>query len=301
MRRASCALLLALLLSACAHHPTRVRSGATTEVPAVAASAADAEADDVQAPQSRRYRQSDDGSPAVLADVAAVDKLPLPVPRIEPRSRYGNKSPYTVLGHTYHVLPSAAGYHERGIASWYGTKFHGHLTSNFERYDMYQFTAAHKTLPLPSYARVTNLENGKSVIVRVNDRGPFHENRLIDLSYAAAVRLGIWQKGTGLVDVQAIDPAHATELPPPPAVETGSNKPRLFLQVGAFASAGNAERLAARLRAIQSNEVKVVRVTVGGRELDRVRIGPLGSVEEADRLATTIHKQGLPQAQAVVE
>src|SRR5690606_2357757 len=110
-------------------------------------------------------------------------------------ARYGNKSPYSVLGKTYRVMPDARNYVERGIASWYGNKFHGYMTSSLEPYDMYQFSAAHKTLPLPSYVRVTNLESGKSVVVRVNDRGPFHENRLIDLSYAAAVRIGVWPKG----------------------------------------------------------------------------------------------------------
>ncbi len=135
-----------------------------------------------------------------------MNKLPEPVPKVEPRSLYGNKSPYSVLGQTYNVLPSPRGYVERGIASFYGNKFHGYKTSSLEEYDMYQFSAAHKTLPLPSYARVTNLENGKSVIVRINDRGPFHENRIIDLSFAAAVKIGVWPKGTGLVEVRAIDP-----------------------------------------------------------------------------------------------
>jgi hypothetical protein len=117
-----------------------------------------------------------------------ISNLPEPVPKVEPRSLYGNKSPYTVLGRTYRVLPSARGYDERGIASFYGNKFHGYKTSSLENYDMYKFTAASKTLPLPSYARVTNLQNGKSVIVRINDRGPFHEDRVIDLSYVAAVK-----------------------------------------------------------------------------------------------------------------
>ncbi|WP_426285656.1 septal ring lytic transglycosylase RlpA family protein [Luteibacter sp. E-22] len=159
--------------------------------------------DDIRKSQGSRYRSSSDSVPT---DIPDVNKLPEPVPKVEPRSLYGNKSPYSVLGQTYNVLPSPRGYVERGIASFYGNKFHGYKTSSLEEYDMYQFSAAHKTLPLPSYARVTNLENGKSVIVRINDRGPFHENRIIDLSFAAAVKIGVWPKGTGLVEVRAIDP-----------------------------------------------------------------------------------------------
>jgi len=159
--------------------------------------------DDIRRSQSSRYRSSSDSVPTAIPDVS---KLPEPVPKVEPRALYGNKSPYSVLGQTYNVLPSPRGYVERGIASFYGNKFHGYKTSSLEEYDMYQFSAAHKTLPLPSYARVTNLENGKSVIVRINDRGPFHENRIIDLSFAAAVKIGVWPKGTGLVEVRAIDP-----------------------------------------------------------------------------------------------
>ena len=149
-----------------------------------------------------------DSTPDYVPDVACI-----PEPRVgnEPRSPVGNKSPYTVLGKQYRVLDTVDGYAEQGTASYYGAKFHGRLTSNREVYDMYQFTAAHKTLPLPSFARVTNLDNGESVIVRVNDRGPFHEGRVIDLSYAAAVRLGITQRGTGRVEVRALTPG---EVPP---------------------------------------------------------------------------------------
>ncbi|WP_425462898.1 septal ring lytic transglycosylase RlpA family protein [Luteibacter pinisoli] len=160
--------------------------------------------DDISKSQSSRYRSNSDSVPT---DIPDVSKIPEPVPKVEPRSLYGNKSPYSVLGQTYNVMSNPRGYVERGIASFYGNKFHGYKTSNLEEYDMYQFSAAHKTLPLPSYARVTNLENGKSVVVRVNDRGPFHENRIIDLSFAAAVKIGVWPSGTGLVEVRAIDPS----------------------------------------------------------------------------------------------
>lgn len=138
--------------------------------------------------------------------VPDVDCIPEPVVTAEPRSPVGNRSPYTVLGKRYHVLDRVEGYQEQGIASYYGAKFHGRRTSNQEVYDMYAFTAAHKSLPLPSFARVTNLDNGASVVVRVNDRGPFHEGRVIDLSYAAAVKLGITQRGTGRVEVRALTP-----------------------------------------------------------------------------------------------
>ena len=133
------------------------------------------------------------------------------VPKDEPLARYGNHSPYTVLGKTYTVLPSSKGYHERGIASWYGSKFHGRRTSSGELYDMHLATAAHKSLPLPTYAEVTNLDNGRKMIVKVNDRGPFHDDRLIDLSYTAASKLDILATGTGMVEVRAIDTG---ELPP---------------------------------------------------------------------------------------
>jgi len=154
--------------------------------------------------------------------VPDVDSIPEPEVTNEPRSAVGNRASYAVLGKTYKVLNNPKGYVERGTASYYGQKFHGRRTSNLEVYDMYAFTAAHKTLPLPSFARVTNLDNGKSVVVRVNDRGPFHDGRVIDLSYAAAVKLGITQRGTGNVEVRALTPgddaptyASAPATPPP--------------------------------------------------------------------------------------
>lgn len=136
-----------------------------------------------------------------------VDRIPDAVPKVEPMARRGNKT-YQVYGKTYHPLTSSKNYRETGLASWYGTKFHGNSTSSGEPYDLYAMTAAHRTLPLPTYARVTNTRNGKSIIVKINDRGPFHSNRLIDLSYAAARKLGIYGHGTGHVTVEAIDPKH---------------------------------------------------------------------------------------------
>jgi rare lipoprotein A len=207
--------LVAVLLAACGgsknSRPSSRSSGGSSS------SRSSGGHDDISRSQSSRYRSSSDSVPT---DIPDVSKLPEPVPKVEPRALYGNKSPYSVLGQTYNVLPTPRGYVERGIASFYGNKFHGYKTSSLETYDMYQFSAAHKTLPLPSYARVTNLENGKSVIVRINDRGPFHENRIIDLSFAAAVKLGVWPKGTGLVEVRAIDPNEANSDRGAPYVNT---------------------------------------------------------------------------------
>src|SRR3990170_3920862 len=149
----------------------------------------------------------DDGPGAQPPPVEAA-RIADAVPKPEPRSRGGNR-PYTVMGRQYVPLADARGYRERGVASWYGRKFHGRQTSNGETYDMHAMTAAHKTLPLPSYVRVRNLENGRSAIVRVNDRGPFLNNRIIDLSYAAASKLGIAGTGTGLVEVEAVEPGAA--------------------------------------------------------------------------------------------
>jgi rare lipoprotein A len=210
-----------------------------------------------------------------------------------------------VLGQTYNVLATPNGYVERGIASFYGNKFHGYKTSSLEDYDMYQFSAAHKTLPIPSYARVTNLENGKSVIVRINDRGPFHENRVIDLSYAAAVRIGVWPKGTGLVEVRAIDPAQPlsaqTLPPPPPAPKPVSPGPGIYLQVGAFSDGVNAERVAQQLRAANFAPVQVVDAQINGRNIRRVRVGPLASVDQADDVTSRIEGMGLPRPQVAVD
>ncbi|WP_329741530.1 septal ring lytic transglycosylase RlpA family protein [Dyella sp. A6] len=257
--------------------------------------------DDTSLPQDERYSERSDSTPGGPPP-AFIATLPEPVPKAEPRSPYGNKSTYSVRGRTYHVLRTAAGYDQRGIASYYGSKFNGYKTSDLEDYDMYKFSAASKVLPLPSYARVTNLANGKSVIVRVNDRGPFHENRIIDLSYAAAVRIGIWPRGTGLVEVQGIDTSGNTrELPPPPVVSRGSAPPGLYLQVGAFADPANAERVASRLRRAGLAPVHVVQAVVGGRRVQRVRLGPLPDVDTADRVASRVERMGLPHPEVAVD
>jgi rare lipoprotein A len=217
-----------------------------------------------------------------------------------------------VLGRTYTLRDSCAGYVERGIASWYGTKFHGHLTSNRESYDMYQFSAAHKTLPLPCFARVTNLDNGRSIIVRINDRGPFHEDRIIDLSYAAAVKLGIQATGTGLVEVRAIDPGkpepklpetlQASRARPSGHEASGrmaesapapARKASLYVQAGAFSDRDNAKKLEAKLEEKGVRDVFLDTIDRGGRALHRVRIGPLAGVDAADRLTALLRGLGI--------
>ena len=188
-----------------------------------------------------------DTTPSYVPNVACI---PEPEVTAIERSVIGNKSPYVVLGKSYKVLDDTHDYVERGTASYYGAKFHGRLTSNREVYDMYQFTAAHKTLPLPSFARVTNLDNGESVIVRVNDRGPFHDGRVVDLSYAAAVRLGITQRGTGNVEVRALQPGESNLLAQKP-----SRRERRAAEAAAAATTVAAARPAAAPRAAAPSDI----------------------------------------------
>jgi rare lipoprotein A len=259
-----------------------------------------------------RYSQRHDSAPDRQIDVAHVADA---VPRSEPRSRYGNPASYVVRGKRYHTLPGSDGYRERGVASWYGTKFHGHRTSSGESYDMYKMSAAHKTLPLPTYARVTNLRNGKSVVVKINDRGPFHENRLIDLSYAAASRLGILGEGTGLVEVEAINPGQpvqrprqASNLASKPKLQTRAatsptaDEPLLYLQVGAFTSRDNAERLKRRLATTAPSEkLHISEGNANQQHIYRVRIGPLNSVESADQLTQSLLQYGIESPRVVID
>jgi rare lipoprotein A len=273
--------------------------------------------------------------------------IPDAVPHWEPRSRYGNPRSYDVLGQRYYVSVSSDGYVERGVASWYGPGFHAVRTSIGESYDMYAMTAAHKTLPLPTYVRVTNLENGRTVVVRVNDRGPFVSNRIIDLSYTAAAKLDMLRKGTAMVEVRAIDltdvvsspmapvtvdskaqpsagfgssaptataplPTNAplpkgaaatapvaapSVLPPPPPFE----KKPLFMQAGAFAARGNADNLAARLRQRNFGTVSVRSARAKGKTFYRVRIGPIHSVQEFDRVAAALRNAGVRDAQLALD
>jgi len=253
--------------------------------------------------------------------------VPDAVPRVEPRSSHGNPPFYDVNGQRYTILASADNFVERGVASWYGPDFHGHNTSSGEVYDMYAMTAAHRTLPIPCYARVTNLSNGRSVVVRINDRGPFVANRIIDLSYSAASRLDIVRTGTAFVELRTISAGEATaEAPPaPPAAATtmspvaqspppaptgspvadtaaatiGASPPAtvaLYIQIGAFADPANAQRVLDRLQSNGVAHVFSVANDSSGRTLRRVRIGPIATVEEFDALAARLAALGYPEA-----
>ena len=243
-----------------------------------------------------------DGAPAQAPDVSSI---PDAVPKPAPRSRYGNPEFYDVLGKRYYVLNSSQGYVEKGIASWYGTKFHGMRTSSGETYDMNAMTAAHKTLPLPTYVEVTNLETQKTVVVKVNDRGPFHENRIIDLSYAAALKLGIAARGTGLVEVRAIDTAHyagSNEQTRVQSVTKAANDPlQFFIQVGAFSELPRAENLRDKLAVLGAKLVNISKAVITGKTLYRVRIGPLDSIEYADQIVTQLGSIGIDEHQIIID
>lgn len=229
-----------------------------------------------------------------------------PVPRQEPRSRYGNGPYYKVNGTTYRVLDSSYGYRERGVASWYGNKFHGRMTSSREPYDMYEMTAAHKTLPLPTYVRVRNLKNNKSVVVRVNDRGPFAHNRLIDLSYSAALRLDMVNEGTSLVEVTAISfdepPIRAANPPaeaePEPSRDTGKEG-QVFVQVGAFGDVANARRRYALLRDSGIGQVVVQEDRSREPSLYRIRIGPIADALQYDTIVERLKAIGISESHLV--
>jgi len=237
-----------------------------------------------------------DSAPSSPPDVS---NIPNAIPKDEPLSKYGNPTSYDVFGKRYYTLTRSQGYQEKGIASWYGSKFHGRRTSSGEMYDMYAMTAAHKTLPLPSYVEVINLSNGRKVIVKVNDRGPFHDNRLIDLSYSAAEKLGIIGHGTGMVEIRAITGGEA----PVNIVSNVQQKPiidksvGMYLQVGAFSTSTNAQQFKSKVERQISDEVFV---TSDGK-LYRVRIGPLENVEDGDSLASRLLDLGFNDAHLVVE
>ncbi|EKF75790.1 lipoprotein, rare lipoprotein A family lipoprotein [Alcanivorax hongdengensis A-11-3] len=278
------ALSLTLLVSACAT-TTPVTTPDSGQSPSQAGNGA---------PGSDRYAHDQDTAPMERRDVAS---LPEPTPKQEAPSRYGNPKTYSVWGKTYHVLPSAKGYVAEGTASWYGQKFHGYRTSSGEPFDMYRFTAAHRTLPLPTYARVTNLDNGKSLVVRINDRGPFHDDRLIDLSWAAAVRLGIEQHGTGHVRVEALSgtdsPAEQPSSTVPTAVRAAVDSPppssTLFLQAGAFQTQAAAQRMQMKLR----TELGVAsQIRNNEQGLFLVWLGPYRNDSERQQARTRVSQAG---------
>ena len=233
-----------------------------------------------------------DSAPTVHFDPSRVKPA---IPKQEPRSRYGNHSPYTVFGKKYHVLKSARRYKETGMASWYGTKFHGRKTSSGEPYDMFKMTAAHKSLPLPSYVKVTNLENQREIIVRVNDRGPFHKGRIIDLSYAAAHLLGIANTGTGKVEVEILVEAGKQSQKKQPKPNAEKNK-RLYVQVGAYSKLHVAQTVQEKVLTMTQHPISIRRIEQPQQVLHRVLIGPLRNRKQGDTLVLTLRQQKMGNA-----
>lgn len=223
------------------------------------------------------------------------------IPRKEPKSRYGNGPYYEVYGVTYEVLDSNYGFKERGVASWYGKKFHGRPTSSQEPYDMYAMTAAHKTLPLPTYVRVRNLKNNRTIVVRVNDRGPFVDNRVIDLSYSAALKLDMVRDGTSLVEITALsyDEAKPGNDALATAPRAASKESEIFVQVGAFGDQSNAKRRYDLLRKKGISEVTVHKDTASSPALYRIRIGPIDDVAQYDAIVEQLTGIGISQSHLV--
>lgn len=239
-----------------------------------------------------------DGPPVQPVDIS---KIPNPVPKNEPRSRYGNPESYVVNGESYRVLDNSTGFVERGIASWYGRKFQGRRTSSGETYNPYAMTAAHRTLPLPTYVEVTNLRNGKQVIVRVNDRGPFHVNRIIDLSYVAALKLGIVTEGTGLVEIRAIEPGKFQTDGILASSGVNREGKGFYLQVGSFSSYDNALKLRSRLAGLADNLIHISEVTISERKYFRVRFGPITDVKVADRIVIDLNHFGMNENHILID
>ncbi len=227
-----------------------------------------------------RYSQEQDGAPE--GPLPAFFHKVFPVK--EPYSRYGNPSSYKVEGRQYNILRSASGYKARGVASWYGTKFHKQRTSSGDAYDMYAMTAAHKTLPLPSYVRVKNLDNGRVAVVRVNDRGPFRHDRIIDLSYAAAVKLGLLPKGTAHVEIESL-------VPP------GTKVAHYYVQAGAFNTRASADVLRNKLAKMSSSPVFIERYQ--GRYV--VKVGPFASKSMTEGLKRQLARNGVKGAFSVLQ
>lgn len=288
--------LSAFALSGCSlarRKPDNVRSRTATEIP------------------------SGSAVPSVPPDVLSI---PDAVPRVEPRGTRGNPPFYEVMGKRYHVMASSEGWVERGIASWYGPGFHAATTSLGEPYDMYAMTAAHKTLPIPAYAEVTNLRNGRKVVVRINDRGPFVGDRIIDLSYTAAAKLDFLREGTAPVEIRVITPGRdapgtaeppvlpaAAPAPPPPvrvvnaAATSASTASVMFIQAGVFADHENARRRVESLLAAGIELASLDEIVRADRALHRVRIGPFASVEEFDLNLSQVRALGITDARLLTE
>jgi rare lipoprotein A len=250
-----------------------------------------------------RYRDKNDSAPRFAVD---INKIPNAVPKREPYSKYGNFNftSYVVNGHRYHILKNAKNYDETGIASWYGMKFDKFRTSSGEPYSVTGMSAASKTLPLPTYVQVTNLKNNKQVIVKVNDRGPFHENRIIDLSYVAAAKIGMLPTGTALVRVKAIDPDQpeiTTTTESTPTLPLMAGHPQIYLQIGAFRVESNANTLEEKVKAKTHYPVKVRIAEKENAPIYRVQIGPIPDVDNTDALHDSLEKAGLGEPITVIQ
>ena len=291
-KQTSVIVVTVIILAACSNAPQRGSGASSTPAPVVAAK---------NSPTSGGYLAGD--GPGADAP-ANLDAIPDAVPQAEPFHRYANR-PYVVLGKSYTPLAAPGNYKERGIASWYGKKFHGQPTSTGEIYDMYGMTAAHTTLPIPSYVRVTNLGNGKSVVVRVNDRGPFLHERIIDLSYTAAHKLGIIGSGSAAVEVESIG-ADAAVITPidsegvrsePLSLEAGpitaaaAPVGNVYLQLGAFKSQQSAESFVMRMRTEFEGSGKQVVLYQKNDDLMRVHLGPYSSQEDARTAADQVQSR----------
>ena len=284
MRSTCCALACLAVLSGCGTW-TKRETPAESQAPAAAP----------QAPARGAYYKDDGPGASPPADLAAI---PDAVPRAEPLNRFANR-PYQVFGKDYVPLTRLAPFREAGIASWYGRRYHAGATSSGEKYDMYAMSAAHPTLPVPSYARVTNLANGRSVIVRINDRGPFHSDRIIDLSYTAAWKLGYADAGSARVEVESIVPSGAppaaTAAPAPgpgpaPPTAAKADAAGLFVQLGAFSSQEAAENFRARVTRELAWLSEAIQVVTGGA-LFRLQLGPYGTQEDARQIADRIQSE----------
>ena len=230
-----------------------------------------------------------DGPPKHNIDVS---KIPDAKPRALAKSRYGNPQTYHVMGKTYHVLPTSKNYKAKGIASWYGTKFHGRLTSTREPYDMFAMTAASPVLPIPSFVRVTNIKNGKSVVVKVNDRGPFAGNRIMDLSYAAAKKLGYIRTGTALVEVTSLNMGRP---------EPSANAAKLYLQIGSYPTLAKAQSAAKHVHSSIDRATSEIQVAqIRGKTWYRLQLGPMKHTRTAEQIYRQVQELGYNDAYTVV-
>ena len=272
----------------------------------MACSSAPAPEQTPESPNAGRYSISQDRAPTRIIDLSSIPEV---IPEPLNRTGAGNRSPYTVLGKSYEVMPTEEGYNERGVASWYGEKFHGHKTSNGEVFDMFLASAAHKSLPIPSFLRVTNLDNNRSIVVRVNDRGPFHGDRVIDLSYAAAVKLGYADRGTARVQLESIVATGVSRDRGVRGANSAGNATlrvssadSKYLQVGAFSDLSAAQEITSRVEEITSLPVFIRTVnTSKNRILHRVRVGPISDPGQIQRVSESVVAADLGSPYTVTE